>query len=409
MEDIKLITIGLLILGSNIFTAVFKKTKIPDVLPLTLIGLLLGPITGVLHAEEFGFAGEILGPIALILMLFDGGSHFQINTLKSTLVKSYKLLFGTFFLTTFSTFLFSLFFLNYDFLPSLFIGLILGNISPAIVVPLIKLISIPNKIKNILFIESAVSDVISIILSLSILNIIKIGSVDFGKIIGLEVFGSIILAIIFGTIGAMIWSTILSRIRKFPNTMFSSLAFLFILFGLSDFFSFNGPITALTFGMILANSKKLPKELATKLGALNFEEFNDIERTLFSEVIFLVKTFFFIFLGISIQLNNLKLIFLGFILTTIILFGRLLITKITVKRFSTKFERGIISSIIPKGLATAVLADIPIQMFEGQNTQMWLDIRSLVYSVILFSIIFTSILIYLQENHIIDEKVEKYL
>ncbi len=110
MEDIKLITIGLLILGSNIFTAVFKKTKIPDVLPLTLIGLLLGPITGVLHAEEFGFAGEILGPIALILMLFDGGSHFQINTLKSTLVKSYKLLFGTFFLTTFSTFLFSLFF-----------------------------------------------------------------------------------------------------------------------------------------------------------------------------------------------------------------------------------------------------------------------------------------------------------
>ena len=409
MEDLKLITIGLIIFASNLFSALFKKTKIPDVLPLTIIGIILGPISGILHPEEFGFIGEILGPIALILMLFDGGSHFQINTLKTTLLNSYKLLFSTFLYTTFSTTLFSFFLLGYDFLPSLFIGLILGNISPAVVVPLIKLISIPEKTKNILFIESAISDVFSIILSLSILNIIQLGNIHLGKIIGLQMIGSIVLAIIFGTIGALIWSTILDKIRQFPNTMFTSLAFLFVLFGLSDFLGFNGPITALTFGMILANSKKIPKDILNRLGASNFEEFNDMERTLFSEVIFIVKTFFFIFLGISIQLNNIKLIVLGFLLTIIIFIGRVLITKYTVISFTNKLERGIIASIIPKGLATAVLADIPIQLFQGQDIQMWLDIRSLVYSVILFSILLTSLLIYLQENSLIDEQVEQYL
>ena len=94
MEDIKLITIGLIVFASNLFSALFNKTKIPDVLPLTLIGIFLGPVFGILHPEEFGFIGEILGPIALILMLFDGGSHFQINTLKTTLINSYKLLFS---------------------------------------------------------------------------------------------------------------------------------------------------------------------------------------------------------------------------------------------------------------------------------------------------------------------------
>ena len=305
--------------------------------------------------------------------------------------------------------MFSFILLGYDLLPSLFIGLILGNISPAVVVPLIKLISIPEKIKNILFIESAISDVFSIILSLSILNIIQLGNVHIGKIIGLEMIGSIVLAIIFGTIGALIWSTILNKIRQFPNTMFTSLAFLFVLFGLSDFFGFNGPITALTFGMILANSKKIPNDILNRLGASKFEEFNDMERTLFSEVIFLVKTFFFIFLGISIQLNNIKLILFGFILTLVIFIGRVFITKLTVNQFTSKVDRGIIASIIPKGLATAVLADIPIQLFKNQDVQMWLDIRSLVYSVILFSILLTSILIYLQENKLIDDKVEDHL
>ena len=39
---------------------------------------------------------------------------------------------------------------------------------------------------------------------------------------------TILPPILLGFIGAVIWSTILEKIRKFPNTIFTSLAFLFL-------------------------------------------------------------------------------------------------------------------------------------------------------------------------------------
>ena len=343
-------------------------------------------------------------------MLFDGGSHLTLNTLKTTIQKCAGLLFSTFILTTLIATIISYTFLGYSLLPAIFIGLILGNISPAVVVPLVKMLNISEKTKTMLFVESAISDVFSIILALGALKIIEEGSINFGKLIGLEMIGSIILAILVGSIGAFLWATILNKVRKFPNSIFSSLAFLFILYGLSETLGYNGPITALVFGLIIANSKKIPKEIAERLGTGRFEEFNLMEKTLFSEITFLVKTFFFIFLGISIQLNSFKILFWGLIITLLIYIGRLLVTRLTVSNNTDKLEKALISSIAPKGLATAVLADIPLHMHFPESISVeWLEIRSLAYAIILFSLILTSLLIYLQENHLIDDKIDQYL
>ena len=77
---------------------------------------------------------------------------------------------------------------------------------------------------------------------------------------------------------------------------------------------------------------------------------------------------------------------------------------------TAKVEKALISSIAPKGLATAVLADIPLHMHFPESISVdWLEIRSLAYAIILFSLILTSLLIYLQENHLIDDKIDQYL
>jgi hypothetical protein len=58
-----------------------------------------------------------------------------------------------------------------------------------------------------------------------------------------------------------------------------------------------------------------------------------------------------------------------------------------------------ISFIIPKGLAAAVLAEVPMHMglpMEVEST--FIEIRAVVYMVILFSILVTSFLIYSQET-----------
>ena len=83
--------IGLLIFSAHLFTSLFTKTKIPDVLLLMIVGILCGPVFNVASPDDFGKLGTIITTIALIVILFDGGSHISISALKSTFKDTIKL------------------------------------------------------------------------------------------------------------------------------------------------------------------------------------------------------------------------------------------------------------------------------------------------------------------------------
>ena len=124
-----------------------------------------------------------------------------------------------------------------------------------------------------------------------------------------------------------------------------------------------------------------------------------IEKTLFSEIIFLVKTFFFVYLGISIKFGQIYFMSIGLVLTIIIYASRLFLVKYLTPKETSQREAALIAFIIPKGLAAAVLAEIPIHMDLGEKSHaLFLDVQSIVYAVIFFSILLTAILIYREEN-----------
>ena len=77
-------SVGLIIFAAHFFTALFERTRVPDVLPLIFIGILVGPLFGILAPEDFGYVGPLLSAVALTLMLFEGGSHLTLETLKSS-------------------------------------------------------------------------------------------------------------------------------------------------------------------------------------------------------------------------------------------------------------------------------------------------------------------------------------
>jgi NhaP-type Na+/H+ or K+/H+ antiporter len=90
---------------------------------------------------------------------------------------------------------------------------------------------------------------------------------------------------------------------------------------------------------------------------------------------------------------------IGLVLTIIIYTSRLLLVKYLVSKDTSTREAALISFIIPKGLAAAVLAEIPIHMnLSEQSHALFLDVQSIVYAVIFFSILLTTILIYKEEN-----------
>ena len=78
-------SVGVIIFAAHLFTAIFERTRIPDVLPLIFIGILVGPVLKIISPNDFGYVGPLLSAVALTLMLFEGGSHLTLDTLKNSL------------------------------------------------------------------------------------------------------------------------------------------------------------------------------------------------------------------------------------------------------------------------------------------------------------------------------------
>ena len=97
---------------------------------------------------------------------------------------------------------------------------------------------------------SAITDVLSIIIALGILKTFQTEHKSIIEFIGTNLIATMAMSLLLGFSGAVVWSTILEKIRKFPNTIFTSLAFLFLLYGLSEKLGYSGPISVLIFGIV---------------------------------------------------------------------------------------------------------------------------------------------------------------
>ena len=387
--------IGLLIFAAHLFTEIFSRKRIPDVLLLMIIGLFLGPIFHLVKPEYFGSVASVFTTITLVIILFQSGTELNFNTLLNSIRGTAKLTLINFFITKIVVALLRLI-VKLDFLTSLMLGAILGGTSSAVVIPMVSQLKISQKGGTILILESAFSDVLCIVFAWADLQAIQSGgAMNVGKVLG-DIISSFILATVIGVISAILWSYVLERVRHVKNSILTTPAFVFIVYGFNEWLGFSGAIAALAFGIGMANIDSMYNSgIVIKKMFKNGEptKLNETEKQLFSEVVFLLKTFFFVYIGVSIQLNQLVPILMGLAIAVVLFALRIPIVMASVhsKKDSTMpiEDKIFMSGIVPKGLAAAVLATIPVQKgIEGGEM-----IQNIVFAVILFSIIFTSVLV----------------
>jgi NhaP-type Na+/H+ or K+/H+ antiporter len=383
-----IVFVGLIVFISHLFTGIFDRKRIPDVLLLIIIGLLLGPIFGLIAPSDFGIAGSMFTTITLVIILFEGGLTLRIDTLKNAIRGTTALTAINFFVTMGVVGLIGWLVFGLNPGAGFMLGAILGGTSSAVVIPMVQKLRITEDTKTILVLESAVSDVLCIIFALALLETFHVDEVKIGLVIG-KIISSFTLAAVMGWIGAMVWSILLTKVRTIRNTIFTTPAFVFIIFGIAEMLGYSGAISALAFGITLANIEIFNVSLFKKFVADKPITLNDTEKIFFGEIVFLLKTFFFIFIGLSIQLNNLWALVMGLFVTIVVFSFRVPVTKISIKKPLPTFDLTMISVMVPKGLAAAVLASLPFQQgIEGGEL-----IRDITYAVILISIVFTSVLI----------------
>jgi potassium/hydrogen antiporter len=385
--------VGVLIFAAHLFEAVFRQTRIPDVLPLVVIGLLLGPLFNIATPTHFGSVGPVFTTITFVLILFDAGIGLKIATFRKMYQETFVLSTLSYVMTVAAVGTAAYFLTNLGIVRSLMLAAVVGGISSAIIVPMLNQLKMQPDSKIVLLLESTITDVFCVLSTISLIEITKLGNIadfDLGLMTG-KILASFILATVIGTAAAFGWSVILNKVRNLQNSVFTTAAFVFVVFGLAEWLGYSGVVSALVFGITLGNigSLYLPRLRAAVYA--HPSELNVTEKAFFSELVFILKTLFFVYMGISLHLANWWLILVGLLLTIIIYFVRLPLVRLTVVKSTTVSDASMLAVVIPRGLAAAILASIPFQQgISGGET-----IQNVAYAIILISIVMTSLLVFL--------------
>lgn len=394
-----IITLGSLIFFSHIFNELFDRTKIPNVFVLLLIGILLGPVSGLISIDYFGEFGSVFTIIALIVILFESGTSLKFAEIKQSIGSALLITLINFFLSAGIATVVAYYCTNLEWIHAIFVGAIIGGTSAAVVIPMVRQLRLCDKSRTTLFLESALSDVLCLVIGLAVLEGLKLGAIDISGVLQ-KMWKAFLFAALIGIAGGFIWSIIFRFLRTIENTMFTSLAFVFILYGLVELMELNGGIAVLCFGIILGNSKSINQSsVFKKIFAFSTAQLRLRDKNFFSEIVFIVQTYFFVYVGISIQIGNINNYLFGLLIVTLIIATRPLIIKVFTKKKSVR-DVAVMSVMMPKGLVPAVLASIPFQLVRDKkidpsilSLNNSLIIQDLGYSIVLFSILVCSVMV----------------
>lgn len=385
-----IVFVGILIFAAHLFAAIFSHTKIPDVLLLIIVGLVLGPFFGLVSPEHFGAIGPIFTTITLVVILFEGGIGLDFRVLLTALRGTLVLTVSNFLVTMLSVAAAAYLITGMEPLVSLMLGAIVGSISPAVVVPMVRELKLQEKSRTILFLESALSDVLSIVVALAVISMYRMGKVSLGPVFG-QILASFLLASLIGMASAFVWSILLNKVRSFQNSIFTTPAFVFVVFGIVETLGYSGYIASLAFGVTLGNIELVKLPVIERFIPEEPISLNETEKVFFSEVVFILRTFFFVYVGVSMQFKDIWSVVMGLCLTILIFLVRVPAIRFTVDKSTSKSDASFMAVMAPKGLAAAVLASIPLHqgVAEGET------IQNITYAVVLFSILLTSVLVFL--------------
>lgn len=123
-------------------------------------------------------------------------------------------------------------------------------------------------------------------------------------------------------------------------------------------------MSSLLFGLMLGNegailaalkrqsqSATIADEVAVDAGLRRFE----------SEIAFLIRTFFFVFLGLIAMISHVWFVFVGAILSLLLLLVRFGAVSLVTLHSELRDERPVMGVVLTRGLAAAVLATLPLQ------------------------------------------------
>ncbi len=384
-EPIAAAPVVLLAAGVVVFLGVageafFKKTGVPDVAFLMILGVVIGPLFGIIGPDAVLQVVPYFAALALIIIMFDGGLNLDIKHIIKTAHFSFTIAILGFVVSVVIIAVAAHYVLDWTWLESILLGAIVGGSSSAIVFGLVRNVKISEETKSMLSFESALTDILATIVAFILFEAVLAGHFDLQTL--QETIGrAIVVGLVLGFGVGIPWMYVSTKLGNAQHAYMLTLGILFVLFFLANTFGESGALTALVFGLMLGNKSRLARVLKFKLPRIETDD------PTHNQLTFLVRSFFFVFVGLMASFGQIEYIIFGILITIAVFFGRAFVAKITLTKKFSRLDRAVTYSMIPRGLAAAVLATYPITM-GLPNAEAYPQI---IFFIIMSSVIITTI------------------
>ncbi len=357
-----LITLAAILALGSLGGYVFSRLSIPDAIWLIGAGVVLGPVLGFLQRDTLVAIAPFFGALTIIVVLFEGGSRLQlVGVLASTPRAAVIALIG-FVLSTLAATLTVLAGVAVGVLPAgwtwqyaVLIGLTLGGSSSVVVMPAVLQARLPARVSNLVSLESALTDILCVVGATSMVAIMA-ATEPSAQGPAAEIAMTFAVGVVAGLVAGLASVPFARFVRPSAYAYPLLLAALLALYVVVDVERGSAPLAVLVFALMLGNlGLRVPSDGAHLVGSLD-----DATRSVHSQVTFVVKAFFFTFIGAMLGQPSPQLAF-GVVLGLVLVGARLVAMRGALLGSAlSRPERRVVGVLGPRGLAAGVLATFPL-------------------------------------------------
>ncbi|MFT6501998.1 MAG: NhaP-type Na+/H+ or K+/H+ antiporter [Crocinitomicaceae bacterium] len=373
---------GIIIL-SFFFNIISKKTNIPSVLLLILLGMGLKiglQSAGIFKDVELDSILEILGNVGLVMIVLEAALDLKLEKekmgmiFKAFLVALLGIGGSMFALGAFFVYIFP----SAGWYTAILYAIPLSIMSSAIIIPSVG--GLRGEKKEFMVYESTFSDILGIMVFYFMLG--ADGHAGGGSIaweIVLNILGTMVLSVIVAYVMVYLFQHLQMQVK-----LFLIIAVLLLLFAVGKYFHLSSLLIILAFGLVLNNTdvffrgflkKYFDKEKVRPI----LHDFHNL--TL--ESAFLIRTFFFVVFGLSITVSSLYNAQVA--INSFAIVGILFAVRFVILRFTARDHLFPELFIAPRGLITVLLFFV-LAKYDGVKIENF-DTGLLLYPILISSLV----------------------
>lgn len=350
--------VGGLLMLAFLANRVFRVTRVPDVLVLMALGLGLGPVLHLVNPAHLSTTTNVLGTLAIILVLFEGGLELDLR-------RTFRHFGGSLLLAVlaygFSIALVALIVhkgLGMPLTTALAVGAALGCTSSTVVLPVLQQLGAREPVKVTLMLEASWGDVLAVLTVSLLLGVGSQGGAVARHLLQ-AVATQVGVAIVFAASAGILWSRLLPALSDARFWQVMTFSVVLVLYAGTEALGASGLIAVLAFGLTLAYFPGIdPRLRAAEQESISFQSQESL-LSFHSELAFLVRSFFFVLIGAIADLGSFRdhLLLIAGMLGALFVarWLALQISRIAFRNVEAK-ERELMQWIMPRGLITVVLA-----------------------------------------------------